>query len=191
MLQSWENGAYVDDAMATANDLRESIVSFFSGAANITWIVLMMMWFYRAYANLQTRVSYPLSYTPGMVVGNFYIPIVCLYRPYKTMKEMFVDTRELFVKDGLSEHTALTTSWLGLWWAFWLISGYVANLVLRASFRDIDTITGYVSLTQAEIVLEILNIVSALFTLIVVRDYSKVEPLLAELPEANAPSTAE
>lgn len=191
LLQSWENGAYVDDSASTFNDLRETIVSFLSGAANITWMVLLMMWFYRAYANLQTRVSYPLSYSPGMVVGNFFIPFVNLYRPYKTMKEMYVDTRELFVRDGLSEQTALTTSWLGLWWAFWLISGFVSNFVLRASFSDIDTIIGYISLTQAEIVLEILNMASALFALIVIRDYSKVEPLLAELPEATAPSAAE
>ncbi len=182
LLQSWADGTPVDDVVAAGNDLREAVVGLLSTGATIAWMVLFLMWFYRARVNLQTRVGYPLSCKPGLAVGNFYIPVVCLYRPYQTMKELYVDTRELFARNGLTDTTALKTGRVGWWWAFWIISGYVALIVVKTAFRELETLEDYIALTHMDIISWALDMVSALLTLIVVRDYSRVESLLESLP---------
>ncbi len=184
LLQSWADGVPVDDIAAAGNDLREGIAALMSSGTTIAWMVLFLMWFYRARVNLQTRVGYPLACKPGLAVGNFFIPIVCLYRPYQTMKELYVDTRELFVKGGLNETTALKTDHVGWWWAFWVISAFIANIILRTMFREVETLDDYIALTRSEIVSSVLDMVSAFLTVIVIRDYSRVEPLLESLPAA-------
>lgn len=178
LLQSWLDGIPYDEAAATANDLREGIVGIFVGVAYIAWIVFFLMWFYRARANLQIRLAYPLSCKPGLAVGYFFIPILNFYRPYQVVKELYVDTRELFVKDGLSETTALKTNYIGWWWALWLLSGMIENFVLRATFRGVETIEELISVTGAQMICSGLNILLALITIIVIGDYSRVEPML-------------
>ncbi len=184
LLQSWADGVPVDDIAAAGNDLREGIAALMSSGTTIAWMVLFLMWFYRARVNLQTRVDYPLACKPGLAVGNFFIPIVCLYRPYQTMKELYVDSHELFVKNGLTETAALKTGSVGWWWAFWVISAFIANIILRTMFREVETFDDYIALTRSEIFSSGLDMVSAFLTVIVIRDYSRVEPLLESLPAA-------
>ncbi len=70
------------------------------------------MWFRRAYFNLHQKVSY-LSHSEGWAAGSWFVPIVNLYRPYQIMKEIYVETKELFTKRGLSEKVGYSTNYLG------------------------------------------------------------------------------
>jgi hypothetical protein len=179
MLESLVAGVAYDESAIAANDLREGFVYLVALVVRILWYVYLLMWFYRAFANLQTRLGYPLSSKPGWAVGYFFIPILCLYRPYQTMKELYTDTREFFVRQNvpLTERSALKTGWLGVWWTFWLISGIVSNVITRMLFRDNSSFEGLIDLTQAEIVGHIFDIACSILTVIVIRDYSAVEPL--------------
>lgn len=171
------------DATLAANDMRETAIGVLFFVVYVIWLIAFLRWFYRARANLQTRLSYPLSCTPGWAVGNFFIPIVGLYRPYQTMKELYVDTRELFVNEGLSERTDLKTNYLGVWWALWLITNFLGNVILRV-FRDVETIDELISMTCTNMVSEVVGIAFCFAIIIVIRDYSRAEPLLAEMPDA-------
>ena len=122
--------------------LLQALVLLLSVAANITWRILLMMWFYRAYANLQTRLPYRLSYSPGMAVGFFFIPILNLFRPFQTMKELYDDTRELFERDGLSDPTVLSTGLVGWWWTVWIVSFIMSFVFLRIAPGDLKTVSG-------------------------------------------------
>ncbi len=176
----------IPDAVYMANDLRETIIGGIHSVVYLAWIVIFMIWFYRALANLQARVSYPLSYKPGWAVANFFVPVVSLYRPYQTMKELYVDTRDLLVKNGLSEKKILSTHHLGWWWALWLITGITAHIILKASFQEFETLDQIISLTVTQIIDAALNILCALLTITVIRNYSRVEPLLGEIEENTA-----
>jgi hypothetical protein len=185
LLDSLANGAPVDDVAIAANDLREGIIGIIASLCNITWTVAFLMWLYRAYANLQTKVSYQLSRTPGWVVGDFYIPITCLYRPYQAMKELYDDTQDLLADGEQSKKTTLQTAYVGWWWAMWILSALAAGIVLRMSFSGSETLDDFISLTRANIVSTVLDILSTIMTLVVVRQYSRVEPLLETLPDAS------
>lgn len=101
------------------------------------------------------------------------------------MKELYVDTRELLARSGSTETKPIKTGCVGLWWAFWVISAYVATVVLKVSFREIETLDDAISLTHIEIVSWVLDIVSTFLTFVIIRNYSRVEPLLESLPAAT------
>lgn len=183
LLQQAQTGSVTDAAIA-AVDVREGLVTVLYMIVWITWIVTFLMWFYRARANLQTKLPYGLSCSPGRAVGNFFIPIICLFRPYQNMKELYEDTRELFADGGMTETTALKTDYLGGWWGLWIVSAIISNIVGRVGLRGgSETLESLVGLTVTEIIGNVVGIALALVVVIVVRDYSRVEPLLADKPD--------
>jgi len=190
LLQRMETDG-VSDAAIAANDIRETLVTWLCFTVFTAWFVIFLRWYYRARVNLQTKLHYELSCGPGRAVGNFFIPILCLFRPYQEMKELHEDTRELFAADSMTPTTALKTEFLGWWWGLWIVSAFVSNIVARMIFRGGgETLESLSGLTVAEMVSTVLDIVLTIATVIVVRDYARVEPLLAEKPDAPAATDA-
>ena len=180
LLQTVANGGYVSDAMANANDMRERIIGIISAIAYAVSIITFIMWFRRAYYNLHQKVDY-LAHSDGWAAGGWFVPIACLYIPYQIMKEIYVETKALFERKGLSETVSYTTKYVGWWWAFWIITSIIANFIVRYTLKDANTVDDYITLTVAQMISSILEIPSALLTVKVIKDYSKVEPLLNEI----------
>ena len=180
LLQTVANGGYVSDAMANANDMRERILGIISAIAYAVSIITIIMWFRRAYYNLHQKVD-NLEHSDGWAAGGWFVPIACLYIPYQIMKEIYVETKELFERKGLSEKVSYTTKYVGWWWTFWIITTFVGNFILRYALKDANTVDDYITLTVAQMISSILEIPSALLTVKVIKDYSKVEPLLNEI----------
>jgi len=149
--------------------------------------VTFILWFRRAYFNLHQKVNY-LQFSEGWAAGSWFVPIVNLYRPYRIMKEIYIETKELFTKNGLSEKVDYSTNSLGWWWTLWIISAFIGQFIFRFALKSADTIDNLITTTVANIFLGILGIPLALITIKVIKDYSKVELLLAESdkePEIN------
>jgi len=182
-LQSAASGAFLTmeqadiERIAEANDLRESVVGFLYLIASIVSGIIFLMWFRRAYANLQTKTD--IQYTPGWAVGSWIVPFINLVRPYQIMKELYVQTKSLLEARGISVN--LSTGILGVWWALWLISGVVGQVVFRMAFRGPETIESLSRVTFGQMILYALGIPLALVAIKVVQDYAKAEPLLAQV----------
>ena len=97
------------------------------------------------------------------------------------MKEIYVETKVFFNKKGLSDKINYSTVYLGLWWAMWIISVFVASFVLISAFGHDDSIDGLIAYTIVNMVTNILGIPLALLNIKIVKDYSKIEPLLREV----------
>lgn len=63
----------------------------------------------------------------------------------------------------------LETSYLGIWWALWLINGVLGNIVFRV-FKDADTVDQLLTSTVLEIITTVIGIPLALLTIKVIRD---------------------
>ena len=182
LLQTVANGGYISDEAANANDLREQIVGGIYFIIYIAFLIMLIMWFRRAYYNLHQRVD-TLSFSDGWAAGAWFVPIISLYRPCRIMKELYVETKELFREKGLLEKVNYTTNYLGWWWALWIITNIIGNFVFRFSLRYAETIEDYITMTFGQMVVEVLGIPLALITIKVIKDYAKVEPLLSEITE--------
>jgi hypothetical protein len=178
LLQTLANGGYVSPEAAEANDNREQIIGIFCLIAFIISAITFIMWFRRAYFNLHQKAD-SLLYTEGWAAGSWFVPILNLYRPYRIMKELYVKTKELLENRGLLVHINYSISYLGWWWALWIVDGFIGNFIFRYSFKA-HTVNDYIVLTATQMIYSVLSILCALVTIKIIKDYSKIEPLLKE-----------
>lgn len=182
LLQTVANGGFISDEAADANDTREQICGIVYLIAYLISAITFIMWFRRAYYNLHQKVR-PLAHSESWAVGGWFVPIVNLYLPYQIMKEMYVKTKELFTKKGLSDQVDYSTGYLGWWWTLWLINSFVGNFILRFALKHTETVDDYILLTIAQMISGTIGVVLAIITIIVIKDYSDVEPLLAQIDD--------
>ena len=181
LFQTIASGGYVSEQVAKANDIRVGIVALFLLISYIVLAITFLMWFRRAYYNLHQKVS-SLSHSVGWAVGCWFVPLMNLYRPFQIMKEMYDETQKLINGRELSKRVDYTTTYVGWWWTFWIITGILNGIAWRFE-RNAFTINDFIAVTTFDIVIYATSIILTLFAIKVVRDYSKVEPLLNEIKD--------
>ena len=188
LLQTVANGGEISTETATANDLREQMIGIIYLIAYVISTVTFIQWFRRAYFNLHQKVTY-LAYTEGWAAGSWFVPIVNLYRPYQIMKELYQETKALFIKKGIDVNSNFTTNALGWWWTLWIINSIIGQFVFRYSMKA-ETIDELTISTVASMIGNILGIPLALITVKVIKDYANVEILLNEIKDEVETTTA-
>lgn len=81
----------------------------------VSW-VLVAFWIHRAHANLHEAGIEGLEFTPGWVIGWYFVPIFNLFKPFQAMKELWNTSVGLSDQDG-----GETPFQLKIWWACWLL----------------------------------------------------------------------
>ena len=184
LFEAMESGKLVSDEAINASNSRESVVGILYGVASLFSAITFIMWFRRAYYNLHQKVE-NLSYSEGWAAGSWFVPVVNWFRPYQIMKELYTETKRLLTKKGLAESVNYTTTNLGWWWTFWIITGIFGSIIFQISFRYTETIEDNIVLSVLYMVSNVLNIPLTFITVKVIKDYSKVEPLLHEISEES------
>jgi hypothetical protein len=113
-----------------SNDFREQAIAIFYMIAYIISGIVFIQWFRRAYFNLHQKKEF-LSFSEGWAAGSWFVPIVSLYRPLQIMKELYEETRDLLISKGETFHKDLTTNFLGLWWALWIVNNLIGQIIFR------------------------------------------------------------
>ena len=184
VLQTVAAGGVISEAEAAANDSREFIVAIIAVIALVIFFITFIMWFRRAYFNLHQKTE-NLQFSEGWAAGSWFVPILNFYRPFQIMNELYTETEKLLIKNKIFEKDAYSTNYLMPWWTLWIISKFAGNFVLRIGFNA-DTIDGLIATTIGEMILCVLGVLLALLTIKVIKDYSKVEPLLAQISDEEA-----
>ena len=69
------------------------IVGLFVGWVDLVLAIVtgttFLLWIYRSNKNLRALSGESMTFTPGWSVGWYFIPIVCLWKPYQVMKEIW------------------------------------------------------------------------------------------------------
>jgi hypothetical protein len=188
LLQTAANGGEISTEAATANDTREQLVGIMYLIAYVFSAITFILWFRRAYFNLHQKVTY-LAHSESWAAGSWFIPIVCLYRPYQIMKELYQETKKLFIRKGININSNFTTSYLGWWWTLWIINGLIGQFVFRYSLKA-ESIDELIVSTVASIMANLVGIPLALITVKVIKDYSSIEMLLSEVKEEEETTNA-
>jgi len=179
LLKSIASGAEISNDAANANDTREQIIGILSMIAMFISGVTFIQWFRRAYYNLHLKAD-NLSYSEGWAAGSWFVPILCLFRPYQIMKELYEVTLELLTKNNINFNQKFSTNSLGLWWTLWIIANFIGQFVFRYSMKA-ETIEELTVATIASMTSNIIGIPLAFLAIKVIKDYSRVEPLLNEI----------
>lgn len=101
-------------------DLLYGVFSLIFLVIMIISYVRFIMWFRRAYCNLN-RVGIATDKKEGWAAGAWFIPIYSLFAPFQIMKEIWNKT-QTFYKENAEESNDLA-----LWWGLWVASSLITN----------------------------------------------------------------
>ena len=118
------------EAEAQANDLREQAIGLLQLALYLFTVVIFGVWIVRANKNVRALGASDLPITPGWAVGYFFIPILNLWRPYQAMKDLWRASH-----NPASWGVTAAGPVLPIWWALWLISGFLGQLSFRVTMN--------------------------------------------------------
>ncbi len=88
-------------------------------------MIMLSIWSYRAYRNLTALSGEPLRFTPGWVVGYWYIPVVSLFRPVQAMNDVW----RLSSPEQSEPSMWSTPAFIIVWWLCWLLAGVIGIIV--------------------------------------------------------------
>jgi tetratricopeptide (TPR) repeat protein len=176
LLRTIADGGQISMEKAEASDMINGIISIIYLIAWIISTVMFIKWFRRAYSNLQKVTS--TLYSENWAIYCWFIPILALYRPYQIMKELYCKTKELLIEKGiLNNETSLPPHSLGQWWALFIITIIIGNRAALFSLRA-ETTDQLITSSLIDMSLSILDILLALITIKIIKDYSKMESSL-------------
>ena len=115
---------------ATANDLRERLVSVGEGVLFVVTAVIFARWIYLAHKNLPELGARYLRFSPGWSVGSLFVPIVSWWAPYQAMRDLVKASRN----PGQWELED-TPPFVVIWWALWLAVQFLGNSGLQSAFH--------------------------------------------------------
>lgn len=195
LLQHINNGGFITDAEANANDTRQSVVGILQSGLSITAIVVFLNWFRRAYANV-SRLGLRTEHADNMAIWSFVIPIISLFQPYKIAKEIATKTQVLINRFSAQETVPPTTA-IGFWWAAFIISNVLGRIAMRTVFADANSIQDMMNSSLMYLFSDAFDCVAALLTILMIQQLSKKETELYHLvhnqtttttPEDNSPA---
>jgi hypothetical protein len=179
-------GEQVDRAGLTEVVLIAKLVRLGQTLAKLVVAVAFCLFMPRANRNARAFGRMPLAITPGLSVGYFFIPILSLWMPLQTMKEIWlasepdpdprVDPRSLEVPDLL---------WL--WWVAFMVHSLA--LLIMGKVGD-KTPAGVLRTSWVEIFASALGIAAAALAVAVVRAVARrQEQCQAAIARAGSPVT--
>ena len=176
LLRDIADGAYanVSDAefyaLADANDSRQALVGLLALAIFLVAIVTFLMWQYRVRKNADYIGTTGLRFSPGWVIGWWFIPIMGLFRPYQVMKEMWQSNYHNVYEYNESRNLEVS-GLLGWWWGLLIVSGFISSVSLRIYIRS-DDINTLIIGDWLDIGSSVIWIVSAVLAIVLIREIS-------------------
>ena len=174
---------------AEENDFRQQVIGILLVVFYIISVVTFILWFRRAYFNLHTKAN-NLEYTEGWAAGSWFIPIVNLFRPYRIMNELYLETQKILSQSNPKYKTIVSTQFVGIWWTLWIISHIINNISNKIALKA-KTIEDLSTSSFVSILASTTSIILAAITIKVIYDYSKIEIDFYNIKEDEMPITIE
>jgi hypothetical protein len=130
-----------------------------------TTVVVFAMFVHRACRNAHALGAIGMEFTPGWAVGWYFVPFANLLKPFQAMREIFHASDPTAAADGWSLRP--TPPLFGWWWAAWLTSNFLSNVILRLSLSSL-AVTAPVS-AGLDVVDGLLDVVLSVLAVRVVR----------------------
>lgn len=132
LLHSLEGGL-TEDAMAraTENDRRQQAIGIAQAALFVVNGILILMWIFRANANVRALGAVRMDYTPAWAVGWYFVPFANLAMPYLALKDVWKASARPHDPPGARGPGIV----FPLWWTLWLSSNIAANVGFRLALE--------------------------------------------------------
>ncbi|HEU5180781.1 MAG TPA: DUF4328 domain-containing protein [Candidatus Polarisedimenticolia bacterium] len=192
LLEQAENGD-ISEAQAAANDARQQLIGIVQVVLYLATGVAFLAWFHRVHKNLSPLGGREFKYSPGWAVGGFFVPFLNLVRPLQVMREAWHGSDPAGLErdmgsSGPSVRNHLgTPTLIGWWWAFFLVSGFLGNTIMRLSFAENPTLGQLKRLTSLMVFSDLWDVPLALLAISLVSRITSWQDLrLARMHELRS-----
>jgi len=117
-VEAMQENAPISYAVAALCNVGMSILIF------ILTVVFWCIWVHRVSSNAHSLGAQGMTFSPGWAVGYYFIPFLCLWKPYQTMAKIWK------ASDWRSRDLGAVVH---LWWTFAILSSIAAQAYFTAS----------------------------------------------------------
>lgn len=163
LLKRMEKENYTKEE-ATANDIRHQAIAYANVAIYIVCIVLFIMWFRRAYNNLNLSERASTKYHEGWAAGAWFVPFLNLARPYFIMQEIWEKTQEA-THNLISYKPSKIVGW---WWVVWIINNIGTNFINRY-FKE-SNVEELITSTIAALIFNSVELIALVLLIVIMKN---------------------
>jgi hypothetical protein len=161
----------VSIAEAAASDSRQQVIGTLQFLLFLPTCIAFLVWFHRVHKNLPSLGARQLKYTPGWAVGGFFVPFLNLIRPLQVMREVWHRSDPSGLERGRTpsgpsiRNRLATPALIGWWWALFLWSSGVSNVVARMGFAHNQTLDQLRVYSGLLVFFDVVEVPSAIVTI--------------------------
>ena len=150
IIQGFVNGIKPDDSVINASDNLQQVFGILSLIIYIPFFILFLIWFRKAYQNLEL-FNIDTKFGSGWAIGGFFVPILGFVRPFQICKE---------IVDGSNkrENNYSKVILIVIWWLFFWISSITGNILLRTIPGENSDLQKFVTFTQVTVFSDAIDI---------------------------------
>lgn len=138
-------------------------------------VICFLRWVNRAYLNLPALSGRQLTFSAGWAIGSWFVPFLNLVRPFQIVREIWwVSSSPAEAARAAAHFKPATPAFIGWWWAIYLLSGFIGNMVFRMAMRA-ETIPQLLELSYAMLFADIVSVVAAVLAIVLVHRISKAQ----------------
>jgi hypothetical protein len=115
---------------ALANDMRERLVAHFHVGFDLILLIFFGIWVVRVNRNVRALGATGLPITPGWAFGFYFIPILCLWKPYQAMRDMWKASH-----DPAQWQNVQSRATLAIWWSLAIFQGLLTSIIIQIEFQ--------------------------------------------------------
>ena len=162
LLDRIENGSFVSEAEITSNDDRQATIGGLYIVVSAATVIAFCMWIHQASKNLVALGVHHQRFSPGWAVGWWFVPVMCLFRPYQVMKEIWRGSYpDIGIGDQAAWRNVPVSSLLGWWWAAWLLHGWVGSVGIKLFIRG-ETVSQVITADWLFVVGDVIAIMASI-----------------------------
>ncbi|MEW5820951.1 MAG: DUF4328 domain-containing protein [Cyanobacteriota bacterium] len=120
--------------------LVECCIGLFQLLIYIITGILFLVWLYRASRNAHVLDEMGMKYSSGWAVGWYFVPLLCLWKPYCVMAEIWQVS-----SNPKNWKTATVSPLVSWWWFLWIIGNISGQISMRFSFGEITLENYFIS----------------------------------------------
>jgi hypothetical protein len=189
------DGARVDLEELNESDDRVQNAGILQSATYVVCIIGFLVWYGRAYRNIERLGAQGLRWGKRWAIAYWFIPIVNLFRPKQVMNDIWRGSDPELPRVAhhwQNNHVPALFHW---WWALWIVTGFISNILFRRSLEDANTPDELVSLATGYVIWDVVDIVPALLLMLIIWKTTKRQEerreRLPSMPVEPAPAPFE
>lgn len=178
LLENIQLGGPITESEADFNDSRQSIVAIMYFISSILTMVFFLMWFKKAYENINNVGIESTNYSVWSSVWSWIVPILSLFRPVQIMTEISTKTQDAIQHFDETFKIKSFKALIGIWWASFIITNIIDQVFNRISNNSDNTIQSNITISQNEMISAAITIPEIAIVMFLILRVSNMEKLL-------------